>query len=153
MKKVISMNHGSSTSSWKPWRQMRLNLIFTMKDIYIDSNLNPLTKFTSSCRSTNFKDIFSWNISQITMKIIPISTRIVKGYGMKWGIPFWVWGKANGNEDNHMIRISQWTESHCRTNTSIRRNKSKRAGLWESQSGIQIGKLTICLRSFEIEKL
>ena len=30
------------------------------------------------------------------------------------------------------IRISQWRESHCRTNTSIRKNKSKRAGLWES---------------------
>ena len=33
------------------------------------------------------------------------------------------------------------------------RNKSKRAGLWESQSGIQVGKLTIWVRPFEIEKL
>ena len=33
------------------------------------------------------------------------------------------------------------------------RNKSKRAGLWESQSGFQVGKLTIWVRSFEIEKL
>ena len=33
------------------------------------------------------------------------------------------------------------------------RNKSKRAGLWESQSGIQVGKLTIWVRSFEIEKV
>ena len=32
-------------------------------------------------------------------------------------------------------------------------NKSKRAGLWEPQSGIQVGKLTIWVRSFEIEKL
>ena len=32
-------------------------------------------------------------------------------------------------------------------------NKSKRAGLWESQSGIQVGKLTIWVRSFIIEKL
>ena len=32
-------------------------------------------------------------------------------------------------------------------------NKSKRAGLWESQSGIRVGKLTIWVRSFEIEKL
>ena len=29
-------------------------------------------------------------------------------------------------------------------------NKSKRAGLWESQSGIWVGKLTIWVRSFEI---
>ena len=32
-------------------------------------------------------------------------------------------------------------------------NKSKRAGLWESQPRIQVGKLAIWVRSFEIEKL
>ena len=32
-------------------------------------------------------------------------------------------------------------------------NKSKRAGLWESQPGIREGKLTIWVKSFEIEKL
>ena len=36
---------------------------------------------------------------------------------------------------------------------SEERNKSKRAGLWESQSGIRVGKSTIWVRSFEIEKL
>ena len=30
----------------------RLTLILTMKDIYINSNLNPLTKFTPNNRST-----------------------------------------------------------------------------------------------------
>ena len=35
MKKMISMRYGSSISSWKPWRWMRLNLILTMMDIYI----------------------------------------------------------------------------------------------------------------------
>ena len=34
-------------------------------------------------------------------------------------------------------------ESHCRANTSVRRNKSKRAGLKDSHSGIRVGKLTI----------
>ena len=33
------------------------------------------------------------------------------------------------------------------------RKKSKRAGLWDSPSGIGVGKLTIWVRSFEIEKL
>ena len=32
-------------------------------------------------------------------------------------------------------------------------NKSKRAGLWESQSGIGVGKLIMWVRAFEIEKL
>ena len=33
------------------------------------------------------------------------------------------------------------------------RNKSQRAGLWESQPRIQVGKLTIWVKSFDIEKL
>ena len=32
-------------------------------------------------------------------------------------------------------------------------NRSKRAGLWESQSGIPVGKLTIWVKPFEIQKL
>ena len=36
---------------------------------------------------------------------------------------------------------------------SEERNNSNRTGLWESQSEIQVGKLTIRVRSFEIEKL
>ena len=139
-KRVISMNYGSSTSSQKPQKWMRLDLIFSLRDIYINSNPNPLTKFTSSSRSTNLKDILPWNISQMIMKTIPISTRIVISYAMKWGILLWNWWKVNGNWDNNMIKISQWRE----------RNKSKRAGIWESQSGICIGKLTIWVRSFEI---
>ena len=73
MKKVISMSYGSSTSSWKPWRWVRLDLIFSMRDIYINSNLNPLTKFTSSSRSTEFKDILQWNIPQMITKTVTIS--------------------------------------------------------------------------------
>ena len=150
MKKVISMNYGSSTTCWKPWRWVRLS----MRDKYTNSNLNPLTKFTSSSRSTEFKDILPWNISQMIMKTIPISMRIVISCAMKQGILFWIWWKVNGTWDNNMIRISQWRQSHWRTNTSVRkRNKSKRAGLWESQSGIQVKKLIIWVRLFGVEKL
>ena len=49
-----------------------------MRDICINSNLNPLTKFTSSSRSTESKDILPWNISQMIMKTAPMSTKIVK---------------------------------------------------------------------------
>ena len=121
--KVISMNYGSSTSSWKPRRWMKPDLIFFMWDIYINSNLNLLTKFASSSRSTKFKDILLCNISQMITKTIPISTRIVISYAMKRGIPLWIWWKVSGNWDNNMIRISQWKEIHCRTNTNVRGNK------------------------------
>ena len=98
MKKVISMNYGSSTRSWKPWGWVRLNLIFFMRKKYINSNLTSPTKFTKSSRSTEFKE-------------------------MQSGIPMWIWGEDNRNWDNNIIRNSQWKESHCRTNTSIRINK------------------------------
>ena len=108
-KKVISMSYGSTTSRWKPWWWMRPDQIFTMRDIYIHSNLNTIAKFTSS-RSTTFKYILSWNISQITTKTALISIRIVISHAMKKGIPFWVLPEVNGNWDNNMTTVSQWRE-------------------------------------------
>ena len=111
--KVIPTNNGSCTSSWKPSRRVRFNLILSMRDIYINSsNLIPLAKFPSSSRSTEFKDILPKSISQMITKTIPISTRIVTCYAIKQGILLWIWWKVNGKK-----------ESHCRTNTSIRRKK------------------------------
>ena len=63
-KKKISMIYGSSTSCWKPWRLVWFDLLLMMSGIYINSNVNPLTKFTKfSSRSMEFKDIIPWNIS------------------------------------------------------------------------------------------
>ena len=76
---------------------MRLDLIISMRDTYINSNLNPLTKFTSSSRSTKFKDILSWNISQMITKTVPISTRLAIRYAIKWGIPLGLLWKVSGN--------------------------------------------------------
>ena len=107
-----------------------------MRDIYTNSNLNPLIKFTSSSRSTKFKVILLWNISQMITKTIPISMRIVISSTIKWGIPLWIWWKVKGNWDN-MIRISQWKESQYRTNTSIRRmiqiqkSRTMRITVWD----------------------
>ena len=110
------LSYSSSTSRWKPWRWMRLNLM--VRDIYINSNLNSLTKFTTSSRSTKFKYILQWNIYQMITNITPISTRISLSYAMEMeqNIPFWVWQKVSGNWDNNTIRIPQCRESHCTTN-------------------------------------
>ena len=132
MKKVISMNYDSNTSCWKPWKWVKFDLIFMMVDIYINSNRKALTKFTSSSRSTEFKDILPFNISQMMTKTIFISMRMVIRYVIKWGILFWVYWRFNGNWEN-MIRSSQWRESHCWTHTSIRK-KYKSAGLWANNS-------------------
>ena len=143
-KKVMSINYGSSTSSWKLWRWMRLYLIFSTRDIYINSNLNPLTKFCSSSGSIKFKDILPWNISQMIMKTISIRTRIVTSCAMKRVIPLWIWWKVMETETTTWSEFSNGGKAIVeQILASEERNTSKRAGLWESQSGIQVGKLTI----------
>ena len=128
-KRVISINYGRSTSSWKPWTRVRLHLIFRMRYIFINSNLHPLTKFTSRSRSTEFKDILPSYNSQIITRIIPISTRVVIRYAVKRSIPLWVSQKINGNSDDNFIRISNWGKVIVeQIITSEEINKSKRAG-------------------------
>ena len=66
--------------------------------------------------------------------------------------PFEVWRKVSGNWDNNMIGI--WGKASVeQILRSEEINKSRRAGLWEIQSGIEIGKLNFWVRSFEIGKL
>ena len=150
-KKVISMSCNSWTSSWKPWKWVRLDLILTMRDIYTNSNLNPQTKFTSSSRSSQFKGILLWSISQIIMKTILISTRIVISYSVKQGTQLWILWKVNENWDNNMIRFPNGVKTKVEQMLMLEEiNQSKRAGLGESQSGIWVG--TIWVRSFEIKK-
>ena len=59
-----------------------------MRDIYISSNLDQLTKFATSSRSTKFKDILPRNISQMITKTLPIIMRIVVTSAMKRMSPF-----------------------------------------------------------------
>ena len=154
-KKVISLNYDSRTSTWKLWRWVRLDVILTMMDIYINSCLDPLENITSSSRSTEFEDILPQNISQTIMKTTSISTRLVISYAMEWGILFWEFDeKSLGTE------TATWSEFPNEGKSIVEEklgseeiSKSKRAELWGWQSRIQLGKLTIWLRSFHIEKL
>ena len=116
---MSSMSYGSSTSR-KPWRWVRLGLIFTMKGIYINSNMNPLSKFTSSSRSTKCKE----NLSHLSNdhKDGPNQHKNSHELCKERSSHFWVWQKLKENWDN-MIRISKWRESYCRTHTSIKREK------------------------------
>ena len=132
------MNYSSNASSWKPLRWVRLSLTFMMRDLYINSNLKSLTKFTSSSRNTKFKDILSWNISQMIPKTIPIRTNIVISF--HWSRISRISGYPEFDRKSMETETKAWLElpkrKSLRTNTSIRRKKSKRVGLWESQSGI-----------------
>ena len=137
------MNYGSSTSCWKPWRWVMLDLILTMRDIYINSNVNPLTKFTRSSRSTEFKNILPWNISWMIIKTVTISMRIFIAYAINRVSHCKFDGKSME------IEITTWSEFPNGGKAIVEqiitfdeRKKSKGAGMWESQSGIWVGKLT-----------
>ena len=60
---------------------MRLDLTFSLRDI--NSSLEELTKFSTSSRSTEFKDILPWNISHMITKTVLISARIFISCAMK----------------------------------------------------------------------
>ena len=67
----------AAQAAQKPWRFVRLDLILMRRvEKYMNSNLNPLTKFTSS----QSLKILPWNISRMITKIIKINTRIVISY-------------------------------------------------------------------------
>ena len=85
------------------------------------------------------------------MKTVPTSTRVVIGYAMKRGTPFHD-GKSMETE------ATTWSEFPNGEKVileeilaSEERKKSKRAGLWESNSGIWVAKSIIWVKSFEIE--
>ena len=72
------------------------------------------------------------------------------------------WNKASRCEydEKSMETKTTWSEFPNGGKTIVeqilasdKRNKSKRGGLWESQSGFWVGKLSIRVRSLEIEKL
>ena len=96
------MRCGSSKNNWKPCRWKRLDL--KMRDTYINYNLNQFTKFTGRA------------VEALSLKLSShehLSTRIAISYAKKQDMPLWVLQKVNGN----------WQESHCRTNTTVRRKK------------------------------
>ena len=103
-----------STSSWKSWGWFGLSLIFKIAIIYTNSNLDPLTKFSSNCRSTSIKNILPWSASQTIANTIQICTGIVIAVWWKGASLFWVLSKVNRNQYRQsMIRIFQMSEWHC----------------------------------------
>ena len=123
------------------------------------SNLNPLTSFTASSRSTEFKDIFPWNIYQMITERVRISTSFViteLSKTMQWNRAsrFEFDKKSMETEATTWLEFPNWGKAIVeQMPASEDRNKSKIVGLWESQSGIWVGKLTIWVRLFEREKL
>ena len=87
----------------------------------------PHTKLGSGSRITEFKDILPWKISQMTMKTMPISTKISHKLCNETGYPVLSLTESQWKLSN-MIWFCQWRKSQCRTNTSIRKINPKEQG-------------------------
>ena len=142
--KVIPMSYGSSTaSSWKTWRLMRLDVVLIMRDICISFNLDLIIQFSSSGRSTKFKDILPCNISQMTMKMAPVSMKINIRSAIKRGNSFWVWKKSMETDTTTWSGFPNGAKTIA--GQIIKRNLKKQ-DQWTLQSRILIGKLPIWIR-------
>ena len=95
--------------------------------------------------------ILSNGTLQINMKNIPIRTRIVINYAMKRASYCVFDGKLMETDTATWSEFPNGAKAIVeQILVSEERKKSKRAGLWEPQSGIRVGKLTIWVRSFEL---
>ena len=117
--------------------------------IYINYNLNPIKKLTSSSRSTKSKNILRWNISQMILKTIPISMKIVINYVMKRSILFWVYWKLMETETTIWSEFPKGGKAIAEQILASEEINSKDQDC-EMQSGIRVGKLNFWVRSFKI---
>ena len=101
-----------------------------MRDICINSKLNALTKFTSSSRITEFKDMLPWNISEMIKKTIPISMKIVISYVINFASCFEFIANSMETETATLSEFPNEGKVIIeQVLVSENRNKSKRAGL------------------------
>ena len=127
-KNMISMNYGSSTSSWKPWRWVMLGLILQW-GIYTS--------------------IPTWTHSQNSLAAAEELSLKISSHGTS---PKWSKRPSKPARNSHklcdemgrpiLILVGrQWIVEQILA--SEERKKSKRASLWEPQSGNRLGMLTI----------
>ena len=149
---MISM--WDSTSSWKPLWWMRFDLIFMMKDMYINSNLDLIKKFCSRSGNAKSKDP-SLECLTNDQEDIPVSMAIFKNCALKRNMPFgferkWMDTEATTWPDE---KATTWGKSIVEQILGSEEYiKSKRVVLWESQIWIHVWMLTIGVKWFETKK-
>ena len=152
-KEVVFMSYGSCTNSYKPCWWMRADLISMMGGTYTS-----VPTFTHPQRLESAAEAPSLEISSYgtflkwSWRAPPISKNIIKSSAMKSSTSFEFEGKSIENE------ATAWQEFPIGGRATVEKElgseetkKSKRIGLWESQLGILVGKLTNRVRSNEME--
>ena len=96
------------------------------------------------------EDLFCWCKQKPSFLWTMAAAQAAENHRDEWDLTWYLrWG----------IYKSIWTRTYSQNSkivisyANVRRNKYKTAELWESQTEIRVGKLTIWVSSFEIEKL
>ena len=139
---MISLSNGSITSTQKPCRWMRPSLILLIR-IYtsIPTRTHPKNSVIA-VDGFSIKNLLPYNISDIILKTIPISKRIIKPYSRKTRFSPWAKRKVDGNWS--FIRNFSMRGMPLQNNGL--RNQSKRTRLWASQTEIWLWKLITWVR-------
>ena len=103
----------------KKWSWMRLNLIFTVRNIHMET-LETLTKSNSTCGSTEFKDVIpSKNDHKHHSNQHENSHKLRnKKRQPLLSLKERQWKLRQQHDQNFL-----WKKNYCRKNTSVRRNK------------------------------
>ena len=144
------MNYSSSTAAKNHGDEWGLTWYF-LWEIYTSVSTWTHSQDSLAAAEAPILKISFHETFQIITKTIPISTRIVISYAMKQA------SRCEFDGESMETETTTWSEFPNEGKAIVEQilaseeiNKSKRAGLWESQSGIRVGKLTIWVRSFEI---
>ena len=130
-----------------------VDLILTMRDIYINSSLNPLTNSIAAAAEALSLKVSSHGTSPKWSQRLSQSVQ-------EWSQAMWRNGASRYEFDGESMETEKTTWSEFPSGgkaiveqilVSEERSKSKRAGLWEAQSGIGVEKLTIWVSSFQID--
>ena len=133
---MTSLSYDSSTSSWKSWRWTKLDLTFTMKNIYINCNLewasnyNPVTNFGNCRINTQFsryhpKEHFYRRTSPISMR-----------------------------KEHSLLNLeeSQWNWRRSKKYKNVQKSRTLRITVRGASRRMQAGKWTIWVTLFKTKK-
>ena len=131
------MQRGSPQWSFRLWTQNELPIIFIYQKPFL-----PICVTLGKSANSKHK---SWQLVTLRLSIITFNTSYLKKIFNT---------EINTNAKKELQSLKKVMKSHSRTKlVPEERKKSKKAGLRESQSRIHVGKLTIWVRSFEMDQV
>ena len=150
---LVKIIFTDSNELWqqKPLKWLRYDLMYKMKDIYINSHRNQLLNSAVVTATPSLKT-FSQGTSHKLSQRLSQSLRNYHKLCDKKEHPICVWRASTDTE------AKTWSE-YCNAEKATAgqilgsEERNPKVGLWQSKSGIWVKTLTIWVRSTEMEKL